>query len=874
MSPPAPSHRPPAGAGRRAGDPLGAYRAKRDFRRTPEPEGGREAAKGGDRHFVVQKHAARRLHYDFRLELDGVLKSWAVTRGPSLDPADRRLAVHVEDHPIDYAGFEGIIPAGEYGGGTVMVWDRGTWEPVGDPRAGYAEGKLKFRLHGQKLRGGWTLVRMGGRARREKRDNWLLIKERDDEARPGDGERLLEEAGRSALSGRAMDEIAAARDRVWHSDERASPADTAATARRPRAPAVDVESIKGAMAAALPDFIEPQLPTLQDRPPAGDDWLHEIKLDGYRLLCRIEGGRRRGGVRLLTRTGLDWTGRFGAVAQAAGKLPVKTALIDGEVVAADAAGLTSFAALQQALSTGETAALVYYAFDLLHLDGRDLTRAALEARKQTLRDLLAAAPPGGTIRYSDHQAGHGAAVLEAACRLGLEGIVSKRRDAPYQPGRGRSWIKCKCTGREEFAIAGYVTSTVSRHAVGSLALGAYRDGALVYVGRVGTGFDAETSRALFARLKVLERRTPPFEAALPAVARRGVHWVEPRLVCVVEYRGWTEDGLLRHASFVGLREDKPANEVELPRRVAARSAPRSAASDGTDIADVRLTHPDRILVPQSGLTKRGLAEFYAEIADWVLPHVAGRPLSLVRCPEGQDGPCFYHKHAAAGWPGSIHRVAVSPDEPPYMWIDDLAGLVGLVQMSAVELHPWGSRVDDLDRPDRIVFDLDPAPDVPWERVIEAAVECRTRLAGLDLESFVKTTGGKGLHVVVPIAPRHDWAEVKAFAHAFAERLARDSNRAYTTNMAKSARRGRIFIDYLRNDRGATAVAAYTVRARPGAPVAPPLAWPELSPALRSDHFTVTTLPRRLAGLMKDPWAGMATLRQRITARARRALGLA
>jgi len=851
----------------RAAGKLAAYRAKRDFGKTPEPAGGARAAASPDGlSFVVQKHAARRLHYDFRLELDGVHKSWAVARGPSLDPADRRLAVQTEDHPLEYGGFEGVIPKGEYGGGVVMLWDRGVWEPEGDARKGFKKGHLKFTLRGERMKGAWHLVRMP-RREREKRDNWLLIKSLDDEARPGEGDALLDAAESSVATGRKMEAIAVAKDRVWSS----SGGGEIAPDPPRQAPKPKPARRTGGRRAKLPDFVPPALAKRVESAPSGPDWLHEIKFDGYRALARIEDGA----VRLLTRTGLDWSHRFRSLARALARLPVERALIDGEVVVMGANGASRFSDLQEALSEGRDDRLQYYAFDLLHLDGEDLTPAPLERRKARLEPLIAALGEG-PIHYSAHFEADGPEVLSSACRLALEGVVSKKRAAPYRSGRGGEWLKAKCIERQEFVIGGFTKPSDGGSGLGALALGYWRDRDLVYAGRVGTGFTEKSARALRARLETLKRPEPPF-AAMPRVQAKGVLWVEPELVAEVEFLNWTADGALRHASFQGLREDRDPATVTA-ERIGPVEKQRRGDVGGAEatVAGVKLSHPDRVLYADMGIAKLGLAQYYAEVADWLLPHVVGRPLSLVRCPSGAGAQCFYQKHTKPGMPKAIRAIMVPEDdgEQPYVAIDDVEGLVSLVQFGALELHPWGSREGRLEQPDRLVFDLDPDPSVPWPRVMESIVEVRERLERLGLRSFLKTTGGKGLHAVAPIQPKHDWEVVKAFCKAFAEAMAADSPKSYTTKIAKKQRVGRILIDYLRNQRGATAVAPYSSRARPGATVATPLAWEELGPDLRAELFTVETLPRRLSALRADPWEDLGKVRQSLTAKALRGLGVA
>ena len=879
------------------------YRQKRDFGRTPEPAGASRAsakapARGrtkapGKPAFVIQKHAARRLHYDFRLELDGVLKSWAVPKGPSLDPADKRLAVHVEDHPVEYGGFEGVIPPGEYGGGTVMLWDRGWWEPYGDAHAGYAKGDLKFILHGSKLHGRWALVRMRTRRDGDRGDNWLLIKERDEAARAGDD--IVARETRSAATGREMATIAHAADRVWHSQDGAGEAASATKRSRRRATRADPPAsfdpshMQGAKQAAHAPKLLPQLAQPVAAPARGDDWLHEIKFDGYRMLAHLKSGK----VRLASRKGLDWTEKFPEVAAALGELGVGEALLDGEIVHLTARGVSSFSALQADLSEGTTAGLVYMAFDLLYLDGWDLTGARLDDRKAALKAVLAGGGAPPSVRYADHQEGRGPEFFAAAGGMGLEGIVSKRRDAPYRAGRGPAWTKSKCLGREEFVVVGFSDPAGGRTGFGALLLGYHTPkgklakGKLVYAGRVGTGFSDKLLARLHARLEKLERKAATVK--LPAdLSARDVHWVEPKLVVEVGFSEWTRDGILRQSSFLGLRDDKSPAEVvfEPPAggRVfaAATADPATSATppetpiarDGSaTVAGVRVTHAGRVVYPDLGITKLAVAEYYAAVADAMLPHVARRPLSLLRCPEGLAGERFFQKHLTAGMPNAIKEIKVPTKDStePYVMIEDARGLVALAQMGVLEIHPWGSTIDKLEQPDRLIFDLDPDEGLGWERVIAAALAVRDVLETLGLRSFAKTTGGKGLHVVAPIKPALDWDAAKDFSRAVVQRLVDAAPQRYTATMSKSARRGRIFLDYLRNGREATAVAAYSTRARPGATVSAPLSWAEVERGIRSDQFTIRSLPQRLdAGT--DPWADFAKTKQAVSAAARRVLG--
>jgi bifunctional non-homologous end joining protein LigD len=825
---------------------LEAYRRKRNFKATAEPKGGEPVESSNI--FVVQKHDATRLHYDFRLALDGVLKSWAVTRGPSLVPGEKRLAVAVEDHPLEYSDFEGTIAEGEYGGGSVIVWDRGSWTPIGDPHRGLKKGHLELELHGQKLNGRWHLVRMRAKPR-EKRENWLLIKGDDEYARSTEDPDILEERPESVKTGRSIDDLAGEAP-GWSSKtgkierpgdeagDRATP--NAAPAKRT---AADPSAVEGAAKAQMPGFVEPMLAALAKTPPGGGRWLHEIKFDGYRLQARIEDGR----VSLWTRAGLDWTKKFaGPVVEALGDLPARAAVLDGELVVENPSGVSEFSMLQSDLSEGRRDRFVYYAFDCLYLDGYDLREAALIRRKELLGRLIG--PRGAAVRFSTHFEEDGRLVLQRACALGLEGIISKIGRSVYTSGRGKSWIKCKCSSRQEFVIAGFVPSTTGRKAVGSLALGVYDGEALRYVGRVGTGFSSDVAAALYARLEAMRIPSSPFSARLAANEARHVRYVRPELAAEVDFRGWTADGLVRQASFQGLRDDKPAREIVREPIMASSVAPERPTTS------VELTHPDRVYWPDAGVTKEGLADYYADAWRFMEPLIVGRALALVRCPDGIGGQTFFQKHA---WKGLNSHIALvkDPAEPEaVISIRDFDGLIALVQSAALEIHPWGSTVDDWERPDMIVMDLDPGEDVDWESVIEAAEEVRVRLEALGLAAFVKTSGGKGLHVVSPVKPKADWPAVKAFTKSIADAMAADSPERYVATIPKARRHGKILIDYLRNQRGMTAVAAYSTRARPGAPVSMPLTWDELVPEIGAAYFTVRNTPARLASLAADPWA--------------------
>jgi bifunctional non-homologous end joining protein LigD len=823
---------------------LEKYRARRDFSKTPEPTGGGRKAKPGNA-YVIQKHAAGRLHYDFRLELDGVLKSWAVPEGPSLIAGKKRLAVETEDHPLEYGSFEGVIPKEEYGGGTVMIWDRGTWTPDFDPDFGYRKGHLKFHLEGEKLKGQWHLVRMA-RKPREKQDSWLLFKSDDEAARKADAPDILQEQPLSAATGRDLDEIAREQDRVWSSGQ--GEVTAPAQRKRRKKSIVDAATLPKAAAAPLPSFVEPCLPSAADKPPSGKDWVHEVKYDGYRVQARIESGKAV----LLTRKGLDWTQRFGGLGVAVAALPVKSALIDAEVVVQTEGGIASFTALVEGLKAGGRN-LVLYTFDLLYLDGHDLREMKLVERKAALAEIINA-HGDNRIRFSDHIAGDGAAVFHHAGKLGLEGIVSKKASAPYRSGRVSTWLKVKTALTGPFVIAGFIPSTVAKNAIGSLVLAEHVGGKLVASGHVGSGFSTARAHELWQALDPLRTNTATVKDET-AVAK-GARWVKPELVAEIEYRSRTGSEVIRHATFRDLSDDKTPADVVRPK------------SDGPTIKavaapQVKLTNPSRLLWPEQGITKQGLADFYTEIADWILPHITDRPLSLLRCPEGVHEECFFQKHRWAGIGEGVRQVRVPDDDQPMLAIDDLGGLLALVQAGVLEIHPWGAKADGPERPDRITMDLDPGDGVPWQHTVEAALELRTRLSDMGLRSFVKTTGGKGLHVVVPIAPKADWDTIKSFAQSLAERMAGERPDRYIATMSKRQRHGRIYVDYLRNGMGATAIGAYSTRARPGAAVSTPLGWDELGAEIRANHFTVENLPNRLGFLDRDPWEGYLSLQQEL-----------
>ncbi|MDB5496205.1 MAG: ATP-dependent ligase [Phenylobacterium sp.] len=859
-----------------ADEKLARYQSMRDFSKTEEPSGKEKVRPSKRLRFVVQKHDATRLHYDFRLELDGTFKSWAVTKGPSMDPHDRRLAVEVEDHPLDYGDFEGTIPKGQYGGGTVMLWDRGYWEPEPgtDPHEGLRKGDLKIILDGERLKGGFVLVRMKPRER-EKRNNWLLIKHHDGYAVEGDGMALVEEATTSVASGRTMEEIAAGRGkgptrfmtgkaraaakRVWQSN-RPEKDDKPAAAPLRTAPAPRLK------AAALPGFVPPQLAKSVDRPPQGSGWGHEIKFDGYRLQLRVENGHAT----LKTRAGLDWTAKFNQISQEAESLP--DCLIDGEACALDANGAPDFAALQAALSDGRTGDLIFFAFDLLFADGSDLRNLPLRERKARLKALLDAAPKaapskkGGRIRYVDHFEIAGDAVLQSACRMSLEGIVSKRLDAPYRSGRSESWLKAKCRAGHEVVIGGW---TGEAGQLRSLLVGVHKGDKLVYVGRVGTGFGRDTVARVLPRLAKLESDKNPFVGPGAPRKEADVHWAKPDLVAEIEFAGFTASGMVRQGAFKALREDKPADEVqaETPAPIedvelaepAPKAKPAPAKKAGPPIVmGVTLSNPDKALWPDGGdgapVTKLDLARYLEEVGPWMMVHIKGRPCSIIRTPDGINGDQkFFQRHVGKGSSALISEVKVFGDHKPYLQIDRIEALAALAQQGATEYHPWNCQPFQPEVPGRLVFDLDPDEAIPFDRVIEGALAVKERLEALGLVAFCKTTGGKGLHVVTPLkdGPKKqgggkvDWPTAKQFAQDVCLAIARDQPDRYVVNMAKAKRVGRIFLDYLRNDRMATAVAPLSPRARPEAPVSFPLTWSQVSPGLDPKAFTIRTAPALL-----------------------------
>ncbi|UFH50986.1 DNA ligase D [Pseudomonas sp. KNUC1026] len=812
--------------------PLDEYHRKRDFKATPEPagSGGSGASDSSARQFVIQKHDASHLHYDFRLELDGTLKSWAVPKGPCLDPSVKRLAVQVEDHPIGYASFEGSIPQGHYGAGDVIVWDKGIWEPVGDPAEGYAKGRLKFALHGEKLAGQWNLVRTASKG---KQQQWFLIKHRDEAARGFPAFDVLEAQPASVLSDRTL----------------------AMPGSKPKKP-------KAKRSTAMPRQLKPQLATLVEAAPSGE-WCYELKFDGYRMLARVEAGE----VRLFTRNGHDWTAKLPAQAQALTQLGLNNAWLDGEMVVLDESGVPSFQRLQNAFDSDQPGAILYYLFDLPWLNGQDLRPAPLEQRRQALAAVLEQYE-GAVLRYSQDFDEDGSALLHSACELNMEGLIGKRAGSPYESRRSDNWIKLKCQQRQEFVVVGYTEPKGSRTGFGALLLGLHEEGGgqLRYAGRVGTGFSAPTLRSVHARLKPLQRASPALTEPPTGLATQGVHWLEPQLLAEVAYAQMTGDGLVRHAVFQGLRDDKPATGI-----TQERAAPSPAARQSRSAGQVRITHPGRVIDPASGATKQQLADYYLQAADWLLPQLQQRPVALVRAPEGIEGELFFQKNAGHLRIPGVEGLDQAFAGQPVMLVQTPEALLGAVQMNTLELHTWNAVSATPEHPDRFILDLDPDPALPWRYMVEATQLTLAVLDELGLAAFIKTSGGKGMHIVVPLKPKAGWDEVKAFSKAIAEHIAQQIPERFSAVAGPRNRVGKIFIDYLRNNHGATTVAAYSARARPNLPVSVPVTRQELEGLKAADTWHIGNLPTRLAQLKQDPWRGFEQARQTISAAMKRRL---
>ena len=825
--------------------PLQEYQRKRDFSATPEPAGKRQRGKQVHAlQYCIQKHDASHLHYDFRLELDGTLKSWAIPKGPSLDPKVRRLAVHVEDHPLDYADFEGNIPEGHYGAGDVIVWDRGIWEPEGDPHASYVKGKLRFRLQGEKLSGVWNLFRthLAG-----KKEQWMLVKSHDDEARSEAEYSIVEAQPDSVLSDRTL------------VSRRAKVADQPA-----KRPAASRKRASSTAKTALPDHLQPQLATLVDSPPSGD-WHYEVKFDGYRILARIDGDD----VRLFTRNGHDWSAKMPHQVQALRKLKLKSAWLDGEMVVTGDNGVADFQALQNAFDTERDEQISYYLFDLPFFDGQDLRQAPLQARREQLAKLLKK-DRSDVLNFSADFDEPVQSLLDSACRLGLEGLIGKRLDSPYVSRRSNDWIKLKCQQRQEFVIVGYTDPKGSRSGFGALLLALHDSdsGALRYAGKVGTGFTATTLASIHARLKPLEVGKSALAKPPTGAEARGVHWLKPTLLAEVAYAQMTRDGVVRHAVFHGLRDDKPAQSIDL-ERPANKTAKNK---ENTLLSDLHLTHPERVIDATTGVTKREIAEYYADVAKWLMPQLKNRPVALVRAPEGLSGELFFQKNA-----GQLHIPGVLSYEKAEagqaaMVLNRPDSLLGAVQMNMLELHTWNATDKDFDKPDRFVLDLDPDPALPWKSMVEATQLTLTLLDELGLKVFLKTSGGKGMHLVIPLSRRDSWDQVKDFSHAIVDYLAKLFPDRLSAVSGPKNRVGRIFIDYLRNGKGATTACAYSLRAREGLPVSVPIWREELTQLKAANQWTISTIRERLAEV-DDPWAQLGKTRQMITARMRKQLGL-
>lgn len=848
---------------------LNQYHKKRDFSKTPEPKG--KIAKNHARLFIIQKHAASHLHYDFRIELGGILKSWAVPKGPSLDPSVKRLAMHVEDHPLEYGSFEGIIPKGQYGGGTVMLWDRGSWEPLDkDPRLAYEKGHLRFNLHAEKLNGRWDLIRF-----KDER-HWFLIKYKDAFARSQEDEDITLSLPKSVVSDYTLEEIAANYNSIW----------TGSGAKKVKANVKKIKDIKKEKVkkptivlpeslnkVSFPSFISPQLATLVDKPPEGEQWLHEIKFDGYRILVFKDGSK----ITLKSRNNKDWTSSFPALVNSIRQLPFKQIVMDGEVVVLDDKGRSDFQLLQNALNEETQKDFFYYLFDLIYFEGFDLKKLPLIERKAILKNLLSIKIP--FLYYSDHIIKEGHELYHHSCAFALEGIVSKKLDGVYIPKRSKEWLKIKCLTRQEFVVGGYTNPKGKRGYFGSLLLGVYNgQGILNYTGKVGTGFNETISKEINDLFSQNKSNSNPFNIKPPGFST--AHWLKPKLVCEVEFTEWTQDGHLRHPSFKGMRLDKAAKEVihelkqETEKVIKKNGGVKGNSNLKKNILKSKITttkkkptqfaisNPDKILYPEDKVTKHDLLNYYELVSPLMLPFISLRPLTLLRCPTHYKE-CFFQRHYNEGTPQALHPLLAEKTSNPeqYIYLNSEQGLFNLVQMGVLEIHPWGSKIQQLEYPDVIVFDLDPGPGVSWSEIVSAAKEIRDYLLQYKLISFVKSTGGKGLHVVLPIKPEYEWSEVKEFSHVFVSLLERIHPDRFVSKMTKSKREGKIFLDYLRNQRTATAIAPYSTRARLHVPVAIPLFWDELSNRIQDNVFTIKTLPKRLKELKEDPWKEFWKIKQ-------------
>ncbi|SDO71724.1 bifunctional non-homologous end joining protein LigD [Pseudomonas arsenicoxydans] len=850
------------------------YNRMRDFSATSEPAAGkRSGKKAGKDHalqFCIQKHDASRLHYDFRLELDGALKSWAVPKGPSLDPKVKRLAVHVEDHPIDYATFEGSIPEGHYGAGDVIVWDRGVWIPQGDPAEAYAKGKLKFELQGEKLGGLWNLVRthMPG-----KQEQWFLIKHQDNAAKPESDYDVVAAEPDSVLSDRTI------------IPSKSKAADKPKPVKKPArkvAPKESSAQLTGAHKAKLPDLLKPELATLVEKAPGGQ-WSYEIKFDGYRIMARIDHGE----VKLFTRNGHDWTHKLPAQAEALAALGLESAWLDGEMVVANEQGVPDFQALQNAFESGRSGAIVYYLFDMPYLNGVDLREVPVEERRVALATVLNS-NKDPLLRFSDAFGEEPEALLNSACQMQMEGLIGKRLGSPYVSRRSSDWIKLKCKHRQEFVVVGYTDPKGSRNAFGALLLGLHdRDsGELRYAGKVGTGFNETTLKNIHEQLKPLQVKKPSVVNPPTGFDAKGVHWLKPVLLAEIAFAEMTKDGSVRHAVFHGLRDDKPAKNIteerakvvktqaKKPAAAAEKKTAQTAPSQiGLGAGKVRITHPDRVIDASSGTTKVQLAEYYASVAQWILPELKDRPVALVRAPDGITGELFFQKNAERLAIPGITTLDKELTGQPVMIINNAEALIGAVQMSTVELHTWNATTDNLDKPDRFVLDLDPDPALPWKSMVEATQLTLSVLDELGLKAFLKTSGGKGIHLVVPLTRKLGWDEVKDFSHAIVSHMAKLLPERFSAVSGPKNRVGRIFIDYLRNGLGATTICAYAARTREGMPVSMPIFREEVGELKGGNQWNIHNAHERLAEVGDEPWADLKKTRQSITADMRRRVGM-
>ncbi|MCL9683638.1 DNA ligase D [Legionella maioricensis] len=829
---------------------LKKYHQKRDFKKTSEPKG--KISHQYHHLFIIQKHAARHLHYDFRIELDGVLKSWAIPKGPCLDPSVKRLAMHVEDHPVEYGFFEGIIPKGEYGGGTVMLWDKGVWKPLDDhPLEAYQKGHLRFELDAEKLKGRWDLIRF------KDEQHWFLIKHQDEQCQPLSDYDITEEQPNSVLTNQSIDEISEHYNKVWmkQGSKKITSSDSPPQFKTPK-----LKGMEHLKTSPFPEFISPQLATLASKAPTGDDWLHEVKFDGYRILAFIDGDR----IILKSRNNKEWTHYFPGVVEDIKALKLKKAVFDGEIVLLNKEGKSDFQLLQNSIKEDREAPYIYYIFDLLYYDQYDLMPLPLIKRKEWLHTLLK--KQSSSLHYSDYIQAQGPRVFKQACHMSLEGIISKEANAPYITKRSKGWLKIKCIERQEFVIGGYTPPKGGRHYFGSLFLGFYNNkGELVYSGKVGTGFSDSSLQEVGTLLQKYVQPDNPFNTLPPE--SRGATWVKPTLVAEVEFTEWTAEGYLRHPSFQGLRLDKKAKSVkkelaqslEKPEKLLkSQSKPEIKKKSSS----FKISHPDKIIYPEDHIAKEDLLHYYEFVSHLMLPYLKNRPLTLLRCPEDYQH-CFYQRHYNEGTPAELKAITIESKKKreKYIYLDDKKGLLSLVQMGVLEIHPWGSQIKTLEYPDWITIDLDPAPDVEWKKVVAAAFDVKRNLEQYKLTSFVKTTGGKGLHVVIPIKPKYDWDAIKNFTHVFVRFMEQLKPKEYIGKMSKSKRTGKIFIDYLRNQRSATAIAVYSTRARPHAPLSIPIEWDELSHDKSDTDFFLKNIFARLDTQKIDPWQNFLKMKQ-------------